>query len=162
MKCCDEMSHRVFLGLGSNLGDKEKNINDAYAKIEERIGKIVSKSAFYVTSPEGFASENSFVNVVCEVVSKVSVNDVFVITQTIEKQLGRTGKSKNGKYADRPIDIDILMIDDLIIDRPELTVPHPRMHLREFVLLPFSEIAPDMLHPILKQTVGELLERLHK
>jgi len=112
--------------------------------------------------PEGFASENSFVNVVCEVVSKVSVNDVFVITQTIEKQLGRTGKSKNGNYADRPIDIDILMIDDLIIDKPELTVPHPRMHLREFVLLPFSEIAPDMLTRFLKQTVGELLERLHK
>lgn len=81
-------------------------------------------------------------NVVCEVVSKVSVNDVFVITQTIEKQLGRTEKSENGKYADRPIDIDILMIDDLIIDRPELTVPHPRMHLREFVLLPFPKLLP--------------------
>jgi 2-amino-4-hydroxy-6-hydroxymethyldihydropteridine diphosphokinase len=161
MECCDKMLHRIFLGLGSNLGDKEKNINDAYAKIEERIGKIVSKSAFYVTSPEGFASENWFINTVCEVASDLSVNNIFAITQTIERQLGRAEKSENGNYADRQIDIDILMIDDLIIDSPELTVPHPRMHLREFVLVPFSEIAPQMLHPILKQTIGELLEKLH-
>ena len=161
MVCDDKMLHRVFLGLGSNLGDKEKNISDAYIWIEERIGKIVSKSAFYITSPEGFISENWFVNAVCEVASNLSVGDVFATTQAIERQLGRTEKSENGNYADRQIDIDILMIDDLIIDTPELTVPHPRMHLREFVLIPFSEIAPQMLHPVLKQTIGELLEKLH-
>jgi len=161
MECCDKMLHRIFLGLGSNLGDKEKNISDAYTWIEERIGKIVSKSAFYVTPPEGFLSENWFINTVCEVASDLSVNNIFAIIQTIERQLGRTEKSENGNYADRQIDIDILMIDDLIIDSPELTVPHPRMHLREFVLVPFSEIAPQMLHPILKQTIGELLEKLH-
>lgn len=154
------MAHRIFFGLGSNLGDKEKNIEEAYRRIEERIGKIVSKSALYVTRPEGFQSENWFVNTVCEVVSDVPVDKVFAITQTIEKQLGRTGKSINGKYADRVIDIDMLMVDDCIIDRPELTVPHPRMHLRRFVLVPFAEIAPDVVHPILKQSIRDLLEQL--
>lgn len=154
------MAHRIFFGLGSNLGDKEKNIEEAYRRIEERIGKIVSKSAFYVTRPEGFQSENWFVNTVCEVVSDVPVKEVFAITQTIEKQLGRTEKSINGKYADRVIDIDMLMVDDCIIDTPELTVPHPRMHLRRFVLVPFSEIAPDVVHPVLKQSIRDLLEQL--
>jgi 2-amino-4-hydroxy-6-hydroxymethyldihydropteridine diphosphokinase len=154
------MAHRIFFGLGSNLGDKEKNIEEAYRRIEERIGKIVSKSAFYVTRPEGFQSENWFVNTVCEVISEVPVEKVFAITQTIEKQLGRTEKSINGKYADRVIDIDMLMVDDCIIDTPELTVPHPRMHLRRFVLVPFSEIAPDVVHPVLKQSIRDLLEQL--
>jgi len=154
------MAYRIFFGLGSNLGDKEKNIEEAYRRIEERIGKIVSQSAFYVTRPEGFLSENWFVNTVCEVVSDMPVDEVFAITQTIEKQLGRTGKSINGKYADRVIDIDMLMVDDCIIDTPELTVPHPRMHLRRFVLVPFAEIAPDVVHPVLKQSIRDLLEQL--
>jgi len=154
------MAYRIFLGLGSNLGDKEKNIEEAYRRIEERIGKIVSKSAFYVTRPEGFLSENWFVNTVCEVVSDMPVDEVFAITQTIEKQLGRTKKSENGNYADRVIDIDMLMVDDCIIDTPELTVPHPRMHLRRFVLVPFAEIAPDVVHPVLKQSIHDLLEKL--
>jgi 2-amino-4-hydroxy-6-hydroxymethyldihydropteridine diphosphokinase len=154
------MAHRIFLGLGSNLGDKEKNIEEAYRLIEERIGKIVSKSAFYVTRPEGFQSENWFVNTVCEVVSDMPIDEAFAITQTIEKQLGRTGKSINGKYADRVIDIDMLMVDNCIIDTPELTVPHPRMHLRRFVLVPFAEIAPDVVHPVLKQSIRDLLEQL--
>jgi 2-amino-4-hydroxy-6-hydroxymethyldihydropteridine diphosphokinase len=154
------MAYRIFLGLGSNLGDKEKNIEEAYRRIEERIGKIVSKSAFYVTRPEGFLSENWFVNTVCEVVSDMPVDEVFAITQTIEKQLGRTKKSENGNYADRVIDIDMLMVDDSIIDTPELTVPHPRMHLRRFVLVPFAEIAPDVVHPVLKQSIRDLLEQL--
>lgn len=154
------MAYRIFLGLGSNLGDKEKNIEEAYRRIEERIGKIVSKSAFYVTRPEGFLSENWFVNTVCEVVSDMPVDEVFAITQTIEKQLGRIKKSENGNYADRVIDIDMLMVDDNIIDTPELTVPHPRMHLRRFVLVPFAEIAPDVVHPVLKQSIRDLLEQL--
>lgn len=154
------MVYRIFLGLGSNLGDKEKNIEEAYRRIEERIGKIVSKSAFYVTRPEGFLSENWFMNTVCEVVSDMPVDEVFAITQTIEKQLGRIKKSENGNYADRVIDIDMLMVDDSIIDTPELTVPHPRMHLRRFVLVPFAEIAPDVVHPVLKQSIRDLLEQL--
>lgn len=154
------MAYRIFLGLGSNLGDKEKNIEEAYRRIEERIGKIVFKSAFYVTRPEGFLSGNWFVNTVCEVVSDMPVDEVFAITQTIEKQLGRTKKSENGNYADRVIDIDMLMLDDSIIDTPELTVPHPRMHLRRFVLVPFAEIAPDVVHPVLKQSIRDLLEQL--
>ncbi len=154
------MAYRIFLGLGSNLGDKEKNIEEAYRRIEERIGKIVSKSAFYVTRPEGFLSENWFVNTVCEVVSDMPVDEAFAITQSIEKQLGRTKKSENGNYADRVIDIDMLMVDDSIIDTPELTVPHPRMHLRRFVLVPFAEIAPDVVHPVLKQSIRDLLEQL--
>ena len=107
-------SHIVFLGLGSNLGDKQKNIAQAYKLIKKRIGKIVSHSAFYITDPEGFESKNQFVNSVCEVTTKLSAREVLQETQEIEKKLGRTKKSQDGAYTDRQIDIDILMFDNLI------------------------------------------------
>lgn len=152
--------HHVFLGLGSNLGDKKKNLEKAFELIEKWIGKIVSKSTFYITQPEGFFSESMFMNSVCEVVSDLSIDTLFAMTQSIEKQLGRVEKSKNGVYTDRWIDIDILMIDDRIINSQELIVPHPQMHLRKFVLIPFAEIAPDKIHPVLKKTIQELLRQL--
>lgn len=150
------MQHIIFFALGSNLGDKQKNIEDAYNKIEERIGRITSVSALHITMPEEFESDHLFVNSVCEVVSELDVNTVFAITQEIEKEIGRSEKSKNGVYNDRIIDIDLLMMDDLVLNAPGLTLPHPRFHLRNFVLDPFCEIAPDVVHPVLKKTIREL------
>ena len=153
---------RLFLGFGSNLGFKKENILNAYSEIEKRIGKIISRSAFYITNPEGFESENYFLNSACEVECKIDIYSAFAETQFIEKQIGRTSKSKNGIYSDRIIDIDILLADDLIIDTPELTIPHPLLHKRRFVLEPLAEIAPDYIHPIFHKTILQLLSELDK
>lgn len=148
--------YAVYLALGSNLGDKQRNIEEALDKIEERIGNITSLSAFYLTAPIGFQSENVFVNCVCEVTTNINIYDLFSITQEIEKEIGRTGKSSQGHYADRTIDIDLILAGNQVIDTPELTVPHPRFHIRSFVLDPLYEIAPDLIHPLSGKTIREL------
>lgn len=153
-------NHIVFLGLGSNLGDKQKNIEQAYSLIEKRIGKIVSRSAFYITEPEGFESGNRFVNSVCEVDTKLSAHEVLQETQEIEKKLGRIKKSLNGVYSDRLIDIDILMFGNLIMEDPDLIIPHPRFHLRDFVLTPFAEISPNTIHPVFYISILQLQKEL--
>ena len=152
---------RLFLGFGSNLGSKKENILNAYSEIEKRIGKIISRSAFYITNPQGFESVNYFLNSACEVECGMDVYSAFVETQFIEKLIGRTSKSNNGIYSDRIIDIDILLADDLVIDTPELTIPHPLLHTRRFVLEPLAEIAPDYIHPILHKTILQLLNELN-
>ena len=150
----------VLLSLGSNLGDKQKNIEIAYDKIRERIGNIVSVSAFYVSNAVGFQSDNLFVNSVCEVNTDLDIFTVVAITQEIEKEIGREEKSCNDVYSDRLIDIDILLVDNLIFESPELIIPHPKMHLREFVLVPMCDIAPDVVHPVLGKSMRELKENL--
>lgn len=151
---------KIYLALGSNLGDKQKNIEEALDKIEERIGNVVSLSAFYLTSPVGFQSENIFVNCVCEVSTNIDIFELFAITRDIEKEIGRAKKSTNGKYDDRIIDIDIILAGDQLIETPELTIPHPRFHTRSFVLDPLYEIAPDIVHPLFGKTIRELRKQL--
>ena len=106
---------KVYVGLGTNLGDKEQNLKVAVQKIEEQIGKVVSLSAFYITAPWGFTSENSFLNAAACVETELSPLDVLQKTQSIERDLGRTKKSVNGAYSDRLIDIDLLLYEDLIL-----------------------------------------------
>ena len=150
---------KVYLGLGTNLGDKEKNLRDAVQKIEERVGNIISLSAFYVTAPWGFHSENTFLNAAVCVETTFSPRELLVVTQQIEREIGRTSKSVNHTYADRLIDIDLLMYDGQIINEPDLVLPHPLMHERRFVMEPLAEIAPDMIHPVLGKTMQELFKR---
>ena len=152
--------HNVFLAFGSNLGNKKENIEIAYQKIEKQIGEIISKSAFYITKPEDFISNNFFVNSVCLVVTKLSLTETFSITQKIEIEIGRAEKTINGCFADRLIDIDLLMYDSMIVNSIDLTIPHPKFHARSFVLKPFAEIAPDVVHPILNKTISELNNNL--
>ena len=152
--------HSVFLAFGSNLGDKEQNIHAAYRKIVERIGPIVARSAFYMTVPEGFQSDNNFVNSVCEVYTYSDVDRLFAHVKSIEKEIGRDNKSVDGVYQDRLIDIDILMYGNRQINQPDLIVPHPRFHLRNFVLEPFAEISPDTVHPVLGKTIARLKDEL--
>ena len=132
----------VLLSLGTNLGNKEQNLNNAIDLIISKIGNVVKKSSFYKTAPVGFDSDNDFVNAVIQVKTKLSVYQVLKQTIKIEKILGRKKKSNNCIYSDRIIDIDILMYNNLIIKTKNLTLPHPRLHLREFVTKPLIEILP--------------------
>lgn len=148
----------VYLGLGTNLGDKEANLRTAIYKLQERIGKQVSLSSFYETAPWGFESDHSFLNAAIGLETSLSPIEILHITQEIEKELGRTKKSVNGSYSDRLIDIDILLYDTLVLQTPELTIPHPLMTERDFVMSPLIEIAGNVIHPTRQKTLSELYQ----
>jgi 2-amino-4-hydroxy-6-hydroxymethyldihydropteridine diphosphokinase len=131
---------RVYLGLGSNLGDKTANLNKAIAFIEQRVGEMLTASSLYYSKAQGFTSENDFVNQVVLIRSEMEPLEMLHELQNIEKEMGRLKKTEDKKYQDRIIDIDILLIDDMIIDLPELKVPHPVMWERDFVMKPLNEI----------------------
>ncbi len=132
---------KVYLGLGTNLGDKEKNIAKAIENIGELVGDVVRQSALYGTKPWGFTSENDFINAAVCVETTLSPQEVLKITQQIEQGMGRKVKSENGEYHDRIIDIDILLYGEEHIESPSLVVPHPLIMQRDFVVKPLSEIA---------------------
>lgn len=141
---------RYYLSLGTNLGDKEKNLRTAVRLLEERIGKVDSLSAFYATEPWGFTSDNAFLNAAAGLHTPLTPLEVLEQTQEIERMMGRQHKSVDGVYADRLIDIDLLLgFDDTAalvrMDTPRLRLPHPLMHLRDFVLRPLAEIAPEVV-----------------
>ena len=149
----------AYLGLGTNVGNKRRNMITAAALLAERGGDILALSGFYETEPWGFESENFFLNAAVKLKTSFSPLEVLQITQQIEKELGRTEKS-NGVYHDRIIDIDILLYGDEVLQIPELTLPHPLMHERKFVMDPLAEIAPFVVHPVLKERIIDLKERL--
>ncbi len=132
--------HTVYLGLGTNLGDKRANILKATDEIGKLIGTVVCQSAFYETEPWGFVSQNQFVNAAVKVQTLMSPREVLSATQQIEREMGRTQKSSDGQYHDRIIDIDILLYDTLHVDEPDLQIPHPLMEERDFVMIPLKEI----------------------
>ena len=149
----------AYLGLGTNIGNKRRNMITAAALLAERVGDILALSGFYETEPWGFESENFFLNAAVKLKTSFSPLELLQITQQIEKELGRTEKS-NGAYHDRVIDIDILLYDDEVLRTPQLTLPHSLMHERKFVMDPLSEIAPFVVHPVLKERIIDLKERL--
>ncbi len=138
--------NKIYLGLGSNLGNREHNIKKAYAGIEEHIGNIVKSSSVYETEPWGFMARNAFLNTVSEVETKLTPSGLLDAILMIETLLGRIREEV--QYSSRVIDIDILLYDDLIVDEVNLKIPHPHLHKRMFVLVPFCEIAPDAIHPV--------------
>ena len=131
---------KLFVSLGSNIGDKQQNIERAIALIDDKIGSVVKKSSFYTTEPVGFTSDNYFINAAIEVKTNLPIYRILKITQKIERLMGRTQKSSKGVYHDRVIDIDILMYGNKKIHLARLTVPHPRMYERDFVMQPLREI----------------------
>ncbi len=154
------MTHLVYLSLGTNLGNKEENLRTAMTLIEEQVGTITSQSALYASAPWGFDSENTFLNNAISVETSLTPEELLSTTQRIEHTLGRTHKSVDGQYSDRLIDIDILLYDDVVMHTPSLTLPHPLMHRRLFVLEPLSEIAPTMIHPLLQKEIATLCNEL--
>ena len=151
----------VYLGLGTNLGDKEVQLRTAVNEIEKRIGRIMILSAFYTTIPWGFTSEHTFLNAACAVETSLNPYELLSVTQDIEKNLGRKHKSVDHHYADRLIDIDILFFDQIIIHEADLQIPHPLLTKRDFVLKPLVEIAPDLVHPINHLTIRKLWQRIN-
>ena len=150
----------VYFGLGTNLGDKERNLSLAIDKIKERIGKIVSQSAFHSSEPWGFESTNSFLNAVICVETSLSPFQLLEETQLIEREIGRSKKSVGRIYKDRLIDIDTLLYDDLILHTEKLDIPHPLMTERPFVMKPLSEIAPELVIPETGKTVQMICDDL--
>ena len=130
----------VFLSLGSNLGDRSKNLESAISLIGSRAGDVTAVSSFIETKPVGFKSEKRFVNCAVRIVTALDPFELLRITQQIERELGRTTKSVGGVYSDRTIDIDILLYGNAVIDTPELKIPHPQMRKRNFVMRPLKEI----------------------
>lgn len=149
--------HTVYLGLGSNLGNKKSILESAVNEINNRIGTTVSRSDFFETQAWGFDSDNTFMNAVICISTVLEPMQILQTTQDIEKELGRTAKSVNGVYHDRTIDIDILLYDNEQIEFPQLTIPHPLMHRRRFVLEPLAQIAPTLIIPGVGRSVNELL-----
>ena len=147
----------AFLGLGSNLGNRNENLNQALIYIQERIGTIISSSSIYETTPCGFSSDNLFLNMVIKVSTSLLPDGLLLVSKTIERLMGRSYKSSdNSSYEDRVIDLDILFYDSVEMSTPELTIPHPLLHTRLFVLEPMSEIAPEWEHPVLHKTISTL------
>lgn len=138
--------HQVYLGLGSNLGDCRRNLRRAIRLIGERVGTVVCQSSFIETEPWGFDSENKFLNAVILCETERTPREVLLLTQQIERDMGRkkkliaNGQEPKVNYKDRPIDIDILLYDDLTVDEPDLKIPHPLMYERDFVMIPLEEV----------------------
>ena len=148
-------NHIIYLLLGSNLGDRKKQMDEALDLIAEMIGEVTKRSSFYETEPWGFSSEEFFLNIAMQTLTSLSPEEVMRKIDEIEKRFGRE-RSDSG-YSSRTMDIDILFYDDLVLDQEILKIPHPMLKDRRFVLVPLNEIAHELIHPVFLKTIGELL-----
>jgi len=148
--------HKVFLGIGGNLGIKSDNFKKVHLSIQHELGAIVNKSSVYETPPWGFEANESFWNQVLEITTNYSPSELLGKIHEIENQFGRKRNEKT--YSSREIDIDILYYDDIFMEAQNLTIPHPLMYQRKFVLVPLAEIAPQFKHPLLRLTSVQMLE----
>ncbi len=150
------MSHRVFLGIGSNLGKRRENLQKAVSALRKNL-HIDRISKIYETQPWGFTDQPAFLNQVLSAETEMEPLELLAEVKEIEKGIGRT---LTFRYGPRVIDIDILFYDDLILDEENLSIPHPMIAERAFVLVPLDEIAPQWVHPVLQQTVHDLVQHI--
>lgn len=148
--------HKVFLGIGGNIGNKHNNFEKVVKIIETELGEITKKSSVYETPPWGFDTKDNFWNQVIIIKTELSPFQLLEKIHRIEKQFGR--KRKSIDYSSREMDIDILYYDDFYFETKNLIIPHPKMQLRKFVLIPLNEIAHDFKHPLLRFTSFQMLE----
>ena len=155
------MQHTVYLGLGSNLGNRKAILNEAISLIQNRVGEVVRQSSFLETEPWGFSSPHPFLNTAVAVYTPLTPLELLSQTQSIEQSLGRRHKHlPHEAYQDRPIDIDILLYNQEVIEQGDrLQIPHPQMLKRLFVLEPLASIAPTLVHPLAQQPIASLLSQ---
>ena len=151
---------RCYILFGSNQGDKEAILEQACTLINNRCGMLVERSSAYVTEPWGFEAEEWFLNELLVVETELEPDLLMDALLEIEKELGRVRHPGQKGYSSRTIDLDILYYGDHVINTEKVTVPHPRLHLRKFALMPLCEIVPDFLHPIFNLSQTQLLEKL--
>ncbi len=156
----------LYLLIGGNQGDRKALLQQATDLIRQRVGSVVGCSQLYETAPWGTFDQKDtqpFLNMALHVETSLCAHDCLQECLAIEKELGRQRKGNalpsdtKRVYSSRPIDIDLILFDDEVISSPDLTIPHPRMHQRRFVLQPLCDIAPDTVHPVLKKTISQLL-----
>jgi|SRR5579872_1963913 len=150
------MTDLAYLSLGSNLGDREAHLRKAITQLET-VGRVKAVSSFYETEPVEFTQQSNFLNCAVALETPLAPTGLMPRLLEIERNLGRERVQKKGP---RTIDIDILLFGDLVVESPELTIPHAAMAQRKFVLEPLAEIAPDLVHPVTKITIRQLLEEL--
>ena len=150
------LTTRVFLLLGTNLGDRARNLLVARELLEITVGKIIQRSSTYETAAWGKTDQSDFLNEVIEAATIKTPHELLSTIHEVESQMGRL---REEKWGPRIIDIDLLLYSDCIIESENLTVPHPALHLRRFTLTPLAEIARDFVHPIFQKTIGELLSQ---
>lgn len=149
----------AYIGIGSNLGNRQKNCLRAIELLQKKDIIVTKRSSLYETEPWGVKDQPRFINMAVEIDTSLEPKKLLTILKNIEKELGR---EKSSKWGPRTIDLDILLFDDIILNKDNLKIPHPLMHERDFVLRPLCEIAPDIYHPLLKIRMHELMQKIHR
>lgn len=152
------VENQVYLLLGGNQGDVRRVFSQTLELIRASVGKVKTLSPVYRSEPWGFEAGESFLNQVIIVETTLDPEELLKEILDIEKKMGRVRNDQYGRYSSRPIDIDILFYNDSIINSHDLIVPHPRLHLRKFTLIPLNDISPDFYHPVFKRTISDLVK----